>query len=71
MVWLAEKCGISLSEIAFVGDTGGDVGALKIVGASFAPANATNDAKAAAHHASSLFDIDAVLEAFQMVVDGR
>lgn len=71
MAWLAEKCGISLHEIAFVGDTGGDVGALKIVGASFAPANATNDAKAAAHHTSSLYDIDAVLEAFQMVAEGR
>jgi len=67
MVWLAETCGISVSEMAFVGDTGGDVEALSMVGASFAPANATKEAKAAAHYASALYDIDAVLEAYEMV----
>ncbi len=70
MVWLAQTCGVDLEEMAFVGDTGGDVGALKTVGASFSPANGTPDARAAAHHASDLFDIDAVLEAYNAVSSG-
>jgi hydroxymethylpyrimidine pyrophosphatase-like HAD family hydrolase len=66
MQWLAQTCGISVSEMAFVGDTGGDVGALLIVGASFAPANGTQEAKSSAKHASSFNDIEAVLEAYEM-----
>lgn len=70
MVWLAQTCGVRLEEMAFVGDTGGDVGALKTVGASFAPANGTAEARGAAHYASDLFDIDAVLEAYRAVSSG-
>ena len=67
MTWLAETCGITTEEMAFVGDTGGDVGALRVVGASFAPANGTEDARAAARHASQHFDVDAVVEAYESV----
>ena len=41
MAWLAEIVGCGLEEMAFVGDTLGDLEALRAVGFSFAPANAT------------------------------
>ena len=38
--WLGRHLDISVSEMAYIGDTGGDLPALQSVGASFAPANA-------------------------------
>ena len=38
--WLGGHLGMSMSEMAYIGDTGGDLPALQSVGASFAPANA-------------------------------
>jgi hypothetical protein len=38
--WLGRHLGIPVKEMAYIGDTGGDLPALKAVGASFAPANA-------------------------------
>ncbi|MFW6347404.1 MAG: HAD-IIB family hydrolase [Cyclonatronaceae bacterium] len=38
--WLARKTGISTGEIAYIGDSGGDIPALKEAGMAFAPANA-------------------------------
>jgi hydroxymethylpyrimidine pyrophosphatase-like HAD family hydrolase len=70
MFWMAETCGISVDEIAFIGDTGGDVGALGVVGSSFAPANGSEDARAAARHVSAFKDIDAVIEAYMAVCVG-
>ncbi len=70
LYWLAETCGVDMDEIAFVGDTNGDVGAMAVCGRSFAPANSDEKAKAAADHVSSLSDIDAVLEAYTIVRDG-
>ncbi len=40
LTWLAEHLGLDLSEIAYIGDTDGDLEALSSVGVSFAPANA-------------------------------
>lgn len=40
LAWLAETLGCRLGEIAYVGDTNGDLEALASVGFSFAPANA-------------------------------
>jgi len=67
ITWLAEHMGLSLEEIAFIGDTNGDVPALDIVGHSFAPANGQDAVKARVDHASALNDIDAVIEAFDRV----
>lgn len=38
--WLGHHLGISVKEMAYIGDTGGDLPALNAVGASFAPSNA-------------------------------
>ncbi len=38
--WLGRHLGIALEEMAYIGDTGGDLPALNEVGVSFAPANA-------------------------------
>jgi len=65
--WLAEEMGLSMEEVAFIGDTNGDLPALKIVGSSFCPANGQDALKAQVDHASALCDIDAVIEAFDQV----
>ena len=38
--WLSDELRIPLREMAFIGDTGGDIEGLRVVGRSFAPANA-------------------------------
>jgi len=65
--WLAEEMGLSMEEVAFIGDTNGDLPAQKIVGRSFCPANGQDALKAQVDHASALCDIDAVIEAFDQV----
>lgn len=67
IMWLADHLGLSLEEIAFIGDTNGDVPALDIVGQSFAPANGQEAVKARVNHASELNDIEAVIEAYDMI----
>ena len=63
--WLADTLGISLEEIAFIGDTNGDVPALEIVGSSFAPSNAKKAARDVAHITTNGAVIDGVLEAYR------
>ncbi|MEM1271946.1 MAG: HAD hydrolase family protein [Bacteroidota bacterium] len=65
MKWMSELTGISLPEIAYIGDSGGDVGALGIVGHPFAPANAIADVQAVAYTTRAPV-IDGVLEAYQL-----
>lgn len=43
--FLCEKLDIDLDEVAYIGDTGGDIPALEIVGKSFAPQNANSGVK--------------------------
>ena len=45
LTWLAGELGIPLEATAFIGDTNGDIGALGVSGASFAPANASPEVK--------------------------
>ncbi len=45
--WIAEAEGIGLDEIAFIGDTDGDAGAIRVAGRGFAPQNADMAAKEA------------------------
>jgi hydroxymethylpyrimidine pyrophosphatase-like HAD family hydrolase len=66
LVWLAEKTGVSLDEIAFIGDTNGDIAALESVGRSFAPANAQPQVKNVVHHICSGTDIQGVIEAYRL-----
>lgn len=65
--WLVEEMGIELEEVAFIGDTNGDLPALRVVGRSFCPSNGQDAVKAEVDHASKLKDIDAVIEAFDVV----
>ncbi len=64
--WLAGQEGLSMDEIAFVGDTVGDAAALRAVGAGFAPANADAEARAAATVVTRGAVLDGVEEAFAM-----
>ncbi|PIQ63475.1 MAG: haloacid dehalogenase [Bacteroidetes bacterium CG12_big_fil_rev_8_21_14_0_65_60_17] len=45
LMWLSDTTGVPLDEMAYMGDTNGDIGALEVVGASFAPANARPEVK--------------------------
>ena len=69
VAWLAELCEVKLSEMAFVGDSEGDIGALEIVGRSFAPANADTSVKAVVDVTTVGSDADGVLEAYLNVVE--
>lgn len=66
MAWLASTLNIGLHEIAFIGDTNGDIDALESVGLSFAPANAQPAVKEVVHHICTGSDIEGVLEAYEM-----
>ncbi len=62
---VAEEEGLGLSEVAFIGDTQGDIEALEAVGFSFAPENATDAVKAAVQTVTDGAVIDGVLEAYR------
>ncbi len=64
---LAGMMGLKLEEIAYIGDTGGDISALKIVGKSFAPANAIQAVKDIVDYPLEETVTDAVLKAYEMV----
>jgi hypothetical protein len=65
--WLGEHLGIRLSEMAYIGDSGGDISALQRVGMAFAPANALDAVKAIATVTSGEATAG-VLEAYQAVI---
>ncbi len=48
LAWLGEMTGCALDEMAYIGDTNGDLGALEAVGYAFAPAGAEAAVRAAA-----------------------
>ena len=63
--WLSEKLDISIQEMAYIGDSKGDVGALELVGAGFAPSNASSVAKEAADTVTPEAGIQGVIAAFR------
>lgn len=67
MTWLGNSLDLELTEIAYIGDSNGDLGALGVCGHSFAPSNADPIVKNAVDHASDMPDIDSVIEAYLMV----
>lgn len=69
LAWLADDLGLRMDELAFIGDTNGDIGALKSVGYSFAPANAQPEVKAVVDHVCEGNDIEGVLEAYRLCTD--
>jgi len=67
LAWIADLTGVPLAEIAYIGDSGGDVPALKRAGRAFAPANAT----AAAKQNAEVMDgktSEAVLQAYELLI---
>lgn len=68
MKLLAEKVGVELDEIAYIGDTGGDVPALKNVKLAFSPKNATRAVKDVTTNLEAE-TTDAVLQAYQKIIE--
>lgn len=68
MQLLAEHFNISLDQIAYIGDTGGDVPALKAVGKAFSPSNATRAVKNVSKNIP-LETTESVLAAYKEVID--
>jgi hydroxymethylpyrimidine pyrophosphatase-like HAD family hydrolase len=71
MRWLSKVTGVSLQNMAYIGDANGDIGALQLVGHSFAPANAAADVKSVVDTVTNGSDIDGVIEAYQTVISAR
>ncbi|RMF60807.1 MAG: HAD family phosphatase [Bacteroidetes bacterium] len=64
MAWLADYTGVPLSAIAYIGDSNGDIGALRRVGRSYAPANGAPEVKAIVDRVTEGALIAGVLEAY-------
>lgn len=64
IAWLADELGVSLDRLAYIGDTGGDIDALRKVGFAFAPANANPEVKAVVDTVTEGAVLDGVLEAY-------
>lgn len=69
--WLAETVGVSMDQIAYIGDTNGDIDALEAVGWSFAPANATDEVRQVVDHVCTGHTIDGVLQAYAKCVEAN
>ena len=69
--WVAREEGIDVSEMAFIGDTGGDIPALDLVGRSFAPANAQAAVKERVDVVTDSGCLAGVIEAVQACLDAN
>lgn len=67
---LCKKLNLSTGEVAYVGDTGGDVEALKLVGKSYAPINADSYVKEIAGLVTAEATLG-VLEAYEDVISSN
>jgi HAD superfamily hydrolase (TIGR01484 family) len=67
MEWLASDLGLETGQIAYIGDTRGDIPALQAVGLPLAPANADDAVKAVVRQTMSGPVIEGVIEAFRLV----
>ncbi|MFB6099328.1 MAG: HAD family hydrolase [Salinibacter sp.] len=63
--WLAAHLGVDLDDIAYIGDTDSDLKALKSVGLSFAPANATEEVRSRVDHVTDGAVLEGTLEAYR------
>ena len=64
IAWVAEEDGLRPGQIAFIGDSDGDIGAIRAAGMGFAPANAHPDVQAAADRVTAGALIAGVGEAY-------
>ncbi len=67
MKLIAEHLGLDLKEIAYIGDTGGDIPALEAVGMPFCPSNATRGVKKISKNLS-VETTEAVLAAYEEII---
>ena len=65
LAWIAEVTGVPVSAMAYVGDTEGDLGALRTVPFSYAPANADPAVRAAVGHVTDAPGVRGVIEAYR------
>ncbi|MFH5831237.1 HAD-IIB family hydrolase [Halalkalibaculum sp. DA3122] len=65
---LSEKLGIKPEEVAYIGDSNGDIPALKIVGQSYAPVNAKSYVKDVVDFPLELEATEAVLETYRRII---
>ncbi len=63
LLWLSQHAGVPLENMAYIGDTNGDIGALKSVRLSFAPANAVPEVRKIVDHVTQDPYADGVIEA--------
>lgn len=68
IAWLAERENIPLDQIAYIGDSEGDLGALRRVGWSFAPFNAAAPVKEEVRTVTRMALTPGVLEAYELCV---
>lgn len=68
IAWLAHELQVDLDEMAFIGDTEGDLGALSSVGRSFAPSNASPEVREQVQTVTSGRVLDGVLEAYHACI---
>jgi hydroxymethylpyrimidine pyrophosphatase-like HAD family hydrolase len=69
LAWLAQELGLELDELAFIGDTNGDLGGLRAVGSSFAPANGSAEVRQTVGTVTTGAVCAGVLEAYRICVD--
>jgi len=67
--WLGRHLGITVSEMAYIGDTGGDLPALQSVGASFAPANAEEAVRQGVDIVTDAPVLEGTLEAYAWCIE--
>lgn len=67
MKLIAEHLGLKLSEIAYIGDTGGDIPALEAVGMPYCPSNATRGVKNISKNLTAE-TTEAVLAAYEEII---
>jgi hypothetical protein len=67
LAWMADRVGVDLTHVAYIGDSGGDLAALRVVGTSFAPENAISAVKTVVQRVTSP-RIAGVVEAYEACV---
>lgn len=66
--FLCEKLNIGLEEVAYIGDSSGDIPGLQIVGRSFAPGNAKHFVKDVVDNVTQKTATEGVLEAYELLI---
>ncbi len=68
---LCDKLGIEPGEVAYIGDSNGDIPALEVVGQSYAPANAKNYVREIVEFPLELEATEAVLDTYKRIIESN